>query len=103
MHACVCSSLTARTHGSAVERMCIFAAEEESEGVDSDSDVSSSDFHEIITSSSDEETIASSDEDDVNLLEAIHGSAFSSDPSQKKVQEMSLLQGTHFYFLTKTS
>ena len=36
-----------------------------------------------MTSSSDAQTIASSDEDDANLLEAILGSAFSCDPSWK--------------------
>ena len=56
----------------------------ESEGVGSDSDASNSDFHEIITSSSDAETIASSDEDDTNLLEAILGSTFLCDPSLLK-------------------
>ena len=52
-------------------------AEEESEELGSDSNMSSSDFCEITTSSSDAEAIASSDEDDSNLLEVGLGSAYS--------------------------
>jgi hypothetical protein len=65
----------------------VLPAEEEFEGVGSESDASSSDFHEIITSSSDAETIVTSDEDDANLLEAFLGSAFSCDPSLLKKNE----------------
>ena len=66
------------------ETIEVLPAEEESEDVSSDSDSSGSDFHEIITSSSDAEGIASSDEDDANLLEVVLGSAYSCDPSLLK-------------------
>ncbi len=73
---------------------------EEFKGVGSDSDASSSDFHEIITSSSDAETIATSDEDDAIYLQ-LFLSAFSCDPSLlKKVKEMRLPQWT-LLFLDK--
>ena len=63
------------------ETIKVLPAEEESEDIGSDSDTSSSDFHEIITSSSDAEDIGSSDEDDANLLEVVLGSAYLCDPS----------------------
>ena len=44
------------------ETIEVLPAEEESEDVGSDSNTSSSDFHEIITSSGDAEDIGSSDE-----------------------------------------
>ena len=66
------------------ETIKVLPAEEESEDLGSDSDTSSSDIREIITSSSDAEAIASSDEDDANLLEVILGSAYSCDPSPIK-------------------
>ena len=53
---------------------------------DSDSDSSNSDFHEIVTSSSDAETVASSDKDDALLLELALGSAYGCDPSLFKTK-----------------
>ena len=84
------------------EMIEMLPAIEESKDIGSDSNTSSSDFREI-TSSSNAEGIASSDEDDANLLEVVLGSANSCDPSLlKKVLETTLLQETHFYLLTKT-
>ena len=77
--------------------------EEENEDIDSDSDSSGSEFHEIITSSgSEEDTYASSDEDDALLLELAIGGAYACDPPLfKKKSENEPCTRSSLLFLDK--